>query len=586
MQKINKHITIKHCVVRLVMAWCFVCLLETIQIFFSTGMDTGSLEYVGYVSLIPHIFLIFVLFAAEYVIFELIEKEWIEKLCLFCTTFFYALITVIQNQDTYFCLGIMALMLFTIVYACDSYSITLNKGTVNILLLFSGIIFVAFTGGCTALRVLTFSSPNFDLGLFSQMFHYMKTKFTMNTTSERDMLLSHMHIHVSYDYYLLLPFYAVFSSPVTLQVMQAVVIALGIIPLVGICKNHGLSSFETLLAGVAYFAYPVMSGGCFYDIHENLFLPLVIFCLLYFFEKEKFAGVLISLVFLFGVKEDAAIYGACIALYMLLCKRKAYWKQSVSVLVLCIFYFMFTSWYLSATGEGVMSYRFSNMMYGGDSMLAIIQTVLADPVYILTQIFVPEKVEFLIQTVAALAFLPLLTKKWERLILFVPFVLFNLMSDYTYFHSIYFQYVFGSGTLLVYLAVVNGAELSDSLKKRAFPMLAVSCLLMFNATVFQRGSIVKEYFNEENQKTYAVINEALSLIPDDAEVTATTFLCPALSDRDILYELRYTDKETEYVAIDLRSDDSDLEKFIKDKKYEMIYYSEGKIAVLRNKDMS
>jgi uncharacterized membrane protein len=329
-----------------------------------------------------------------------------------------------------------------------------------------------------------------------------------------------------------------------------------------------------------------MSGGCFYDIHENLFLPLAVFSLLYFFEKEEFAGILISLVFLFGVKEDASIYGACIALYVLLLKRKSYWKQSMSVLLLCVIYFLFTTWYLSATGDGVMSYRFSNMMYGGDSMLAIIQTVITDPLYILTQIFVPEKLEFIIQTVASLAFLPLLTKRWERLMLFVPFILFNLMSDYTYFHSIYFQYVFGSGTLLFYLAVVNGAELEDKLRKRAFPMFAVACVLMFNATVLQRADIVEKYFNEANQETYSVFNEALSLIPDNASVTATTFLCPALSDRDVLYELQYTDKETEYVAIDLRSDNSGLEKYSKDAKYEMLYYAEGKIAVLRNKDMT
>ena len=54
-----------------------------------------------------------------------------------------------------------------------------------------------------------------------------------------------------------------------------------------------------------------MSGGCFYDIHENLFLPLFILLFLYFLEKENLKGSIISLILLLGVKEDAAVY-ACL----------------------------------------------------------------------------------------------------------------------------------------------------------------------------------------------------------------------------------------------------------------------------------
>lgn len=97
------------------------------------------------------------------------------------------------------------------------------------------------------------------------------------------------------------------------------------------------------------------------------------------------------------------------------------------------------------------------------------------------------------------------------------------MSDYTYFHSIYFQYAFGSGTLLFYLAVVNLSELRRELRVRAVPMLAAACLLFFGATVYQRSSVIERYHSAYNQEVYANFNEALSLIPKDAGVTATTF---------------------------------------------------------------
>ena len=585
---IKKHVSLEHCVIRFIMAWCFICFAEAVFIAETSGIKISNINYVGEVPLAAHLLVIGVFFLFIYILFEVINKEFIEKAVLLVVTFVYALFAVMQTPDVYFCLGLTALLIFSVSYAAediDTSKIFIKKGMLRAILIISGGFFILFTGGCTALRVLTYEAPNYDCGLFSQMFHYMKTTFTMNTTSERDGLLSHMCVHISPAFYFLLPFYAVFSSPVTLQVMQAVVIALGLIPLKGICKNHGLSTLETALAGVAYCFYPVMSGGCFYDIHENLFLPLFILCLIYFFEKDSWRGIIISMVLLIGVKEDAAIYGVIIALYMLLEKRGAMWKKSVTVIVCCGIYFVFATTLLSHIGEGAMTYRFNNMVYGEDgSMLGMIRTVLSNPAYIITQMLTEEKIEFILLTLASLCFLPLMSKRWTRYVLFVPYVLFNLMSDYTYFHSIYFQYVFGSGTLLIYLAIINAADLNVKIRSKAIPMLAISCVMFFGASVYQRSAIIERYTSSYNQKTYAIFEEALSLIPDDASVTATTFLCPALSDHDILYEWYYTDKTTEYIAFDLRSlEYSDkAEEFLNNPQYETVYYEKCRIAVFKN----
>ena len=73
--------------------------------------------------------------------------------------------------------------------------------------------------------------PTFDFGIFSQMFHQMRTTGLPVTTVERDGPLSHFAVHVSPIYYLLLPFYCIYPKPVTLQVLQAAVLASAVIPL-------------------------------------------------------------------------------------------------------------------------------------------------------------------------------------------------------------------------------------------------------------------------------------------------------------------------------------------------------------------
>ena len=72
----------------------------------------------------------------------------------------------------------------------------------------AGVLSCAMIAGITCLRYLTFSSPNYDFGLFCNMFYNMAESGLPMVTSERDMLLSHFAVHISPVYYLLLPFFS------------------------------------------------------------------------------------------------------------------------------------------------------------------------------------------------------------------------------------------------------------------------------------------------------------------------------------------------------------------------------------------
>ena len=115
-------------------------------------------------------------------------------------------------------------------------------------------------------------------------------------------------------------------------------------------------------------------------------------------------------------------------------------------------YFLGVTAWLAADGDGVMSYRYSNFLYdGSDSLFTVIKAVLLSPVRTLWECFEGEKIAFFFLTMGPLLFLPLCTRRYERLVLLIPFLLVNLMSDYTYQHSIFFQYTYGSAACLFYL---------------------------------------------------------------------------------------------------------------------------------------
>ena len=60
----------------------------------------------------------------------------------------------------------------------------------------------------------------------------------------------------------------------------------------------------------------------------------------------------------------------------------------------------------------------------------------------------------------------------------------------------------------------------------------------------------------EYRDYYDSIREKLAQIPEDASVAASTYYCPALSQRMVLYDVRYASRahilETEYVVLALR----------------------------------
>lgn len=190
------------------------------------------------------------------------------------------------------------------------------------------------------------------------------------------------------------------------------------------------------------------------------------------------------------------------------------------MLVGAVGYFLGVTAWLAADGDGVMSYRYSNFLYdGSDSLFTVIKAVLLSPVRTLRECFEGEKIAFFFLTMGPLLFLPLCTRRYERLVLLIPFLLVNLMSDYTYQHSIFFQYTYGSAACLFYLTAVNLAELPRVWNR---PALAATAALL--AGVCFCGNILplsENYVNRyfDYRAVWQEADAVLDRIPDDASVT-------------------------------------------------------------------
>lgn len=428
--------------------------------------------------------------------------------------------------------------------------------------------FFLFVSVWTVSRVYSFSTPTYDFGIFSQMFYNMKESGLPMTTVERDGLLSHFAVHVSPIYYLMLPFYLLVPTPAALQVLQAAVITSAVLPLWKIGKYHGLTDAQKILVCALLLLYPAYSGGTSYDIHENCFLAPLILWLFYGIDIKNAAVTAIAAALTLTVKEDAAVYVAVIALWLTF-KTVLRFSQidiqnlitGLALLAVSIGWFFLVTGYLAKSGDGVMTYRYQNFMYdGSSSLITVIKSVILNPMKAVYECVDTEKLSFIAITLLPLMGLPLLTRRYERYILLIPYILVNLMSDYSYQHDIFYQYTFGSNAFLIYLTVINLADLKIN-RQRIFALIAATVV---SAVCFAAVIIPKAVYYPVQavryHEYYQNVREALDTIPDDASVTATAFYTTYLSQRAILYDVRYCSQkhllETEYVALNISADSS------------------------------
>ena len=134
-----------------------------------------------------------------------------------------------------------------------------------------------------------------------------------------------------------------------------------------------------------------------------------------------------------------------------------------------------------------------------------------------------------------LLFLPFITKKIHRYFLILPFVIMNLVigSGYHYAAEIGYHYSFGTACLLVFLVIVNCADLGEANRRTVIAVAAAAALITvvpFLSTYYMR---CEEYL--KNKEHFDRIEACLASVPEDAVVIAGTNHLPHVASRKEVY---------------------------------------------------
>ncbi len=118
----------------------------------------------------------------------------------------------------------------------------------------------------------------------------------------------------------------------------------------------------------------------------------------------------------------------------------------------------------TGSSDFMMDSSFSNLIFGENAGFSgMILNIQRNPSYFFSLLFSEKTLVYFLQIMLPLLFLPFITTKIRRHFLTLPFVIMNLVigSGYRYAAEMGYHYTFGTVTLLIFLAIINCADLNE-----------------------------------------------------------------------------------------------------------------------------
>ena len=242
---------------------------------------------------------------------------------------------------------------------------------------------------------------------------------------------SHFGTHFSPILLLMLPVYALAPVTETIIIIQAVILAMGAIPLYYIGKKE-VSEPAGVITSVVYLLYPALHGVNTCEFHEIVFFPFLYLAAAAFLIHHRYTGYLVCGLLCLTIKEDIALPVIMLALW-------GAWRDRQSLTSRGRFHLaLFLAAVITAAAaimliipffnpEGIYPH-FSNVYFAGDTLAGDTAN---------------SRMTFLIQLFAPLLGIPVLAP--EILVIGTPgFLELFRGCCFTVIHSIPVKYFFGS----------------------------------------------------------------------------------------------------------------------------------------------
>ena len=380
--------------------------------------------------------------------------------------------------------------------------------------------------------------------------------------------MTHLGYHQTYFAYVLGIVYRFAPRPETLLVIQAFMLGFAALPLYFLAARRLGAQVACLLA-LLYLLYAPLHGSNLYDFHYQ---PLGVFFLwltLYLLESRRDGWAVLAILLTLSVREDMSALLATLGGYLVLRGERPRAGLILAIVGSCYFVGLKLI-IMPMLLEGESSYvnQYADLLPAGEASFGgVLKTALANPGFTLSVLLERDKLIYVLQLLAPLAFLSV--RRPTSLLLLAPGFFFTLLST-RHYPSIHisFQYT-AYWTPFVFIAAIEQlAHLRGGSTPRYRSWLLALCFAML-VTSYQHGAILQHntaraHFipyrfgvTAEDEQRRADLYALIAQIPDTARVVSAEWILPQVSSRDYTYALRDEVFDAEYMLIsyDVREDE-------------------------------
>jgi uncharacterized membrane protein len=371
-----------------------------------------------------------------------------------------------------------------------------------------------------------YGTSGYDLGIFDQgVWLLSRFKAPFITIDGLNLFGD----HASFIVLFITPLYWIWPSPATLLVVQSLALTLGAVPAFLIGRRLLRSDLLGLAVALAYLLHPNIAWTNVEQFHPDAFeAPLLLLAIL-FTLRQRWRWVIVSLVLLVLCKEDMAVVSLALGLYIA-CR---YDRQVGAIIAGASLLWLPIVWgvILPHLREGLPDVHSNRVPFGG--MVGFVSTTLKHPGDLVQYLVSEQRPWYVFQILVPFALLPLLSP--FALVALGPF-LFNLLSTHGYQHIIRYHY---SGVIIVVMVVATAMTLARVRSRRRRGILAglVLVLSLWSAYLWGPSTWSREPLDVPSSTSpYATtLRRAESLIPPGAAVSASAYVIPHLTHRQVIF---------------------------------------------------
>jgi uncharacterized membrane protein len=422
-------------------------------------------------------------------------------------------------------------------------------------ILFLMILVYSFVLGNMALiKHNSFGTSGFDIGIIDQgTWLLSQGKVAYVTVAGLHLFGTHVRIIQLF----VAPLYWIWDDIRLLLILQTIVISLGALPIYLLAKDKIRNRWITLVFPFSYLLFPSLEYMNLWQYHQESLATTFILFAFYFVTRKKYAIFYLFSLLALICKEDVSLVILFLGMYIyIMHDRKVGIITSLGALL-----WLFIALKMILPYYGVGSLHLGRFTHLGSGPIGIIKRSIFNQNNIISYVWTPEKREYIFHLLAPVGFLPLL----NPLTLFIPVpqLTSNLLSSHSYQHFIRYGNYTATIIPFIFISTIYG---SAKLMKNRRSKILIAALLVstsilsnyyfMNPSPFSKHSL-KKYIGYNYHERVSLTNEALSLIPSGASVSATPFFVPHLTHREKIYEFPNPFEQSYWFDENLPSKDID-----------------------------